>query len=226
MSAALELSLPAMVPLFPLPEHVLLPAAPTPYRIFEARYRQLVEDLLDKPSSERLLVVPRATGAGPAGDGPFHPVAALARVVATTPLADGEFLIVVEGVLPCEVEEVDAPFTPYRLARVNPLRDRPSPGRDALPTADALIQALFCLIELLGPNASDLPIPRGALDRADALVAYRIGAAILTDVDRRQQLLDERCPARRRALVLDELTDLLSAASRTAYHRPATGSSL
>ena len=43
------MQLPLSIPIFPLPDHVLLPAIPTAYRIFEPRYRALVVDLQSQP---------------------------------------------------------------------------------------------------------------------------------------------------------------------------------
>ena len=39
---------PEVVGLFPLADHVFLPGFPSPYRVFERRYRELVEDLLKR----------------------------------------------------------------------------------------------------------------------------------------------------------------------------------
>ena len=41
-------TLPNEVPLFPLPDHVFLPSIQAPYRVFEPRYRALVDALLER----------------------------------------------------------------------------------------------------------------------------------------------------------------------------------
>jgi len=205
-----------LVPLFPIPEHVLLPAAPTPYRIFEPHFRQMVVDLLDKPADERWLAVPRLLAAehppGHADAEPFHPVASLGLMTLATPLSDGDYLIVVEGRHPCHVEEVPAPFTEYRVGRATPLDDCPGGVEDPAVHTDALIQGVFSLFGALGPAAADLPMTCGKVLEPEDVV-YRIAAGVVHDVDLRQQVLDLRCALARRTLVLDELVDLLAAAA-------------
>ena len=52
--------LPALVPLFPLPDHALLIGVPASYRVFEPRYRALVDDLLGIDDHEqRWLAIPQ-----------------------------------------------------------------------------------------------------------------------------------------------------------------------
>ncbi|PKN58541.1 MAG: hypothetical protein CVU56_05090 [Deltaproteobacteria bacterium HGW-Deltaproteobacteria-14] len=223
MSVQIACGLDALVPLFPLPEHVLLPAAPTPYRIFEPRYRKMVEDLLAKPADERFLVVPRVLAGAPDADGeePFCPTAALGLMTLATPLTDGEWLIVVEGVAACAVHEVDAPFTPYRIARVTPLRDRPAAGADDAPSTAELIAGVFALFEVLGTAAGDLTPQRADEGGSDPLITYRIAAAVVEDVDTRQRVLEERCDAERRRLVYEVIVELLHIASRVAHRRCA-----
>ena len=98
---------------------------------------------------------------------------------------------------------------------------RPPGGRGDAPSTLELIGGVFALIEVLGPAAGDLPVPHsGALD-ADAQIAYRIAAAVVEDVDTRQQILEERCEAERRRLVYDVIIELLDAASRVADRRSA-----
>jgi|GEM_PF-1512209 len=229
MSVQISCGVDALVPLFPLPEHVLLPAAPTPYRLFEPQHRRMVEDLLEKPADERYIVIPRvagdpAVGVGCGDDEPFHRVASLGLMTMATPLGDGDWLIVVEGFAACSVVEVEAPFTPYRLARVQPLGDRPASEPVDAPTTAELIGAVFTLFEILGTAASDLAVSGLGEERPDPespLVTYRIAAAVVEDVDTRQQILEERCDAARRRLVYDVIVELLDVASREAHRRCA-----
>lgn len=65
------MDLPDLLPLFPLPGHVLLPGLAVPFRIFEPRYRALVRDLLAVRAERRWLAVPcLAPGSDPAADAP------------------------------------------------------------------------------------------------------------------------------------------------------------
>ncbi len=225
MASAFAPDIPAVIPLFPLPEHVLLPASPTPYRICEAGHRQMVLELLDHPADERWLAVPRLTEQGAAAPGdeaaPFHRVATVGLMTLATPLANGDYLIVVDGRATGHIDEVDAPFAPYRVGRPTLIEDDiGADGAASGPTTVDLIQALGALLEALGPQATDLPVAFGAIP-AGPLVDYRVAAAVLDGADARQALLEERDPARRRAIVYDALVERLAAASREATSRQA-----
>lgn len=212
--------MPNVVPIIPLPEHVLLPASPTPYRIFDPAGRALVGDLLTLPGDERWLAVPRVIAAAP-GDRdappPFHPIATLARLSMVSPLQKGDYLIVVEGLAPCRLHEVDPGGRPYRVASAHPLLDEV----DGAEVADApnrrrgaagVVQATLALLSTLGECARDVPLPRGTLRTADDVV-YRIAAALIEDPDQRQAILDARSPRARQRLVLDAIAELLGCAS-------------
>lgn len=220
--AARHLAATTLVPLFPLLEHVLLPASPTPYRIFDDAHRAMVVELLEKPLEERFLVLPRviAGDGAPHGEEAIHPIATLARLTLVTPLADGDFLVVVEGIAPCRLREVDAPFTPYRVAEVTMMTDRPRTPSSPETSTAALVSAFMTLLSALGPAAGDIPLAYGG-ELQDALVTYRIASAVLDDVDLRQAVLDERCPNQRRRRVMDGIVALLDVAARCGDARLA-----
>src|SRR5260370_6859992 len=70
-----------VVPLFPLPEFFLYPRTVMPLRIFEPRFQQMVEDLLD--TSGRLVIGAVVPGHERElmGAPPVHPVAGLGEIV-------------------------------------------------------------------------------------------------------------------------------------------------
>lgn len=209
-----------VVPVLPLDGHVLFPAASTPYRVSDPLHRQLVQDLVAKPADQRWLAVPPrgiksalAEGAlaTDEGDGEH---AALGMLTVATPLDGGEFIIVVEGRMVCRLETPpNGVHAPYRLARVRPLNDRPESLAAARTATTALVQALFSLYDCFGLAAADLPVGDGTpLD--DAGLVYRVAHAVIQDPAQRAQLLAERCPARRRAIVLEVIADQLAFAFR------------
>ncbi|MCA9517265.1 MAG: LON peptidase substrate-binding domain-containing protein [Myxococcales bacterium] len=215
----------AIVPLLPLPEHVLLPATPTPYRVFEPPYRQMVADLLEKPACERWLAVPRVLSAVAPGvaDAPISPIASVGLMTLATPLSDGDYLIVVDGRRPCRIDEVHAPFTPYRVARATPLGDRPNAAFDPGLSTASLIQGLFSLLAALGPAAAELPVACGG-ELSGEDVVYRIASAVIECPDKRQAVLETRCPRERRRIVRDELAaTLLTAGLPLGDHHPTGG---
>ena len=74
--------LPATVPIFPLQGVLLLPRAPLPLHIFEARYRALVRDAL---AGDQMIAMVQPSGE--ASDDPMNPpvfqTACLGRIVAS-----------------------------------------------------------------------------------------------------------------------------------------------
>lgn len=77
----------AELPVFPLPNCVLMPGQTLPLHIFEARYRELVAQVL--ASDEVLGLGTLVPGGG------IHPVLGVGRIVASKTLSDGRSNIVV-----------------------------------------------------------------------------------------------------------------------------------
>jgi len=204
------MELPPVVPLFPLPDHVLLLGLPRIYRMFEPRYRALVDDLIGRDPPARWLALPRLT-AGWEGEyydtPPFHPHAALAKARSIRPLANGEWEVIVEGVARCRLDERPSPH-PYRIAAVHPLDDLTAdPGSVEVGVAEVL-GLVGRLREQLGPRGDALaPLLVNTQD-ASALVD-RLGSALLGDVEVRQIFLETRRLTERIDLLRDGLAQVL-----------------
>lgn len=211
-------SLPTQVPLFPLPDHVLLPASPAPYRVFEARYRALVQDLMARPEDRRWLAVPRLAAGWRDdyhGNPPFHETATVGRIVRCEPLTGGHFFIVVEGAARVRLVEHRA-ATPYRVARVQPLPDTPPAPSDVAAlrrSLEGISQAVYALAQLLGSGADDLARAAGDREDLDAML-WRVASCVVDDPDERQSFLEQRLLADRASGVLDTLTSLVGMAAR------------
>lgn len=210
--------LPTEVPLFPLPDHVVLPAAPSPYRVFEPRYRALIQDLLERPEEERWLSVPRLTAGWRDdyhGRPPIHPVAAVGRIASYEPLPGGHFFILFHPLARMRLVE-QASSTPYRVAGTRAYPDLPvdqADERRLRVTVTAISQAIYTLVQMLGPAADELA--EAAADRTDLrAMLYRVAASAIDEPDDRQVILEERDLVRRAARVLDALTGVVGMAGR------------
>jgi len=212
-----DLTLPAEVALFPLPDHVLMPGVPAPYRVFEPRYRTLVEDLLTVPDAERWICVPRLAPGWKNdyhGHPPIHPIATLGKVVTCEPLTGSHYFILVEGVARVRLAECTSD-RPYRLACVEPLGDTTvladiRDGRRRI--IEALSQAVYALSQIVGGSASDLTDALSDTSDIERLI-YRLGAAAMDQPDERQALLEERCLLQRTRIVLQSLSELIALSS-------------
>jgi uncharacterized protein len=188
----MAMDIPGQVALFPLPDHVLLPGLPAPFRIFEPRYRALVADLSGADQGRRWLAMPRlAPGyqADYGGSPAYLPVAALALVRDIRQLAGGEALIIVEGLVRCRLSAAPSPH-PYRLADATELPDAP-PGPDL-----ALLAA--GVADLAGQARALLPHGAQAAGWLDQLALGHdplaglalLGAALVDGADHRQAFLE------------------------------------
>jgi len=174
-----------VVPLFPLPGLFLFPGTALPLRIFEPRYRQMVEDLLD--TSGRLVLGTVMPGHEKAvmGAPPVHCVAGLGEIARHERLADGRFNIFVIGLTRVRLSEVESDRL-YRKVEVAPLAERPVPPSEA----DALRRELTAAVKARGPSVTLPPdIPLGQL--TDILLLHlRLDVTTMIDLYSRLDVAD------------------------------------
>jgi Lon protease-like protein len=104
------------IPLFPLPEAVLLPGTLLPLHIFEPRYRKMVADALFGDRTIGMAMMKpgwEVAGAIPA----IFPVGGAGRIVESERLSDGRYNIVLEGEFRYRILDEEPP-APYRIAQV------------------------------------------------------------------------------------------------------------
>lgn len=188
---------PDLLPLFPLPDQVLLPGMPTPFRVFEPRYRALVADLQALAEDERWLAIPRLAPGWQSdyeGAPAFCPVVAPARVVHIRDLPLGHYLIVVQGEGRAVLSEQPSQ-RPYRLARSTPLPDEPAEmGEEELAGAiGGLIARVRLLARRNGAAAEQIDQLVAGLGPGPALIE-RLAAVLISEPDVRQSYLECRTP--------------------------------
>jgi hypothetical protein len=111
-------ALPAVVPLFPLPNVVHFPRALLPLHVFEPRYRALVRDVLGGARLVGMMLLRDEPRAHSAGTPPIFETGTAGEIVRAEALPDGRFNIVLRGVREFRVlREVGA--TAYRQAEVS-----------------------------------------------------------------------------------------------------------
>lgn len=117
------MTLPDVVPLFPLPNVVHFPGVPLPLHVFEPRYRDMVRDALE--GSRLIGMVLLRAGWEQRYDGrpPVFDVGTAGEIVRADPLEDGRWNIVLRGVREFTIES-EADDRSYRTARVR-WRDEP-----------------------------------------------------------------------------------------------------
>lgn len=114
-------SLPARIPLFPLPNAVLFPGMPLPLHIFEPRYRTMLRDSL---AGSRFIGIVQARPGLEGDPSPIFKVGCAGRIEGVAELEDGRSNIVLRGVSRFTIDEELSEGRPYRIARVTPLIEK------------------------------------------------------------------------------------------------------
>ena len=115
-----------IVPLFPLPGVYLFPGAIVPLHVFEPRYRQMIDDLLDT-AGRLVIATPKTTEGGPNSDDPeVFPVAGLGEIQGHRRFEDGRYRIALQGIGRVNITEIESDRL-YRQVEARPFEESPVP---------------------------------------------------------------------------------------------------
>jgi uncharacterized protein len=183
------------LPIFPLPNCVLLPGGLLPLHVFEPRYRALTKDCL---AGDQLMGVARLRPGYQAdyeGRPPVFGQLGVGRVIASEELPDGRYLLLLRGIARVDVVEELPARRPYREIRARVLADAdvdPSKLRTSHGKLVELCDRLARLLEQGGGQLRDLVRTGDPGAAADA-----VAAALAQDPDERQRLIETICPQMR-----------------------------
>jgi Lon protease-like protein len=196
-----------IVAIFPLPDVTFFPHTLLPLHVFEARYRLLVIDALER--DRRLAVVKLKPGyeAAYAGKPEVHPVAGLGEIVSCERLATGRYNILLRGESRVRLEQELPSDTLYRLVRARRLADA-EPAGDVAPALARIRTACKTLLTALARPA-DLLDTALADGQPAGVIADRVAAAVLPDGATRQRLLETLDVAARVTTVADGVEALV-----------------
>ncbi|MEN6405225.1 MAG: LON peptidase substrate-binding domain-containing protein [Thermoguttaceae bacterium] len=178
------------VRLFPLPNLVLFPHVMQPLRVFEPRYRELLENAL---ADDRLIAMAMLTPGWEAnyeGRPSLYSMACLGHITTYHRLADGTYNVLLLGVRRARLVREIKPLHRFREAMVE-LCD------DQCPAAAAARQATLRqrLCEAVTPLLPSLPEVQ---EQVDQLLGDDVPLGVLTDVI--GYMLDIRLAAKQRLL--------------------------
>jgi Lon protease-like protein len=171
------------LPVFPLPV-VLLPGAPMPLHIFEARYRQMMAHCIE--SDKRFVLVYH----DPDESGPFRvegQVGCVARILEFQPIPDGRSLVLVEGEERVRLVDEGESESMYYRAVPEPYTDEDEspPGVDERRAVSmGLFQNTFSRIS---EHESEIPVIDPARD-----ISFQLARWIRTAPQWHQRLLESR----------------------------------
>jgi len=185
------------VPVFPLPDAVLLPGAMLPLHVFEPRYQKMVGDLLAAPPRHRSIAVALLTGNYEefyhTNHAPIRPTVGVGQIVQHVELPDGCYSILLVGRARARIQSEDD-AAPYRRAILKYLPTEPA---DMLATVHAAIDDVRSLMR----DIADLGVCDGELIEK-VLTATPTAAAMIDistfhllgpqDAVVKQRILEER----------------------------------
>jgi uncharacterized protein len=198
----------AELPIFPLPNGVLLPGGLMPLHVFEPRYRELTRDCL---AGHQLMAIARLRPGFEGsyyGKPPVYERCGVGRILCSEELPDGRFAIVLRGVARVEIARELDTASPYRRVQARLLDDAQVDPTDAFDHQRRLIALCDRLAEVIdqgGPQLRDLV----RSTETPGATADAIAAALIMDPDARQELLEATCPLSRLQRTLGHVSHLL-----------------
>lgn len=170
------------LPVFPLPNTVLLPGEVLPLHVFEPRYRDLVKHCLDGDGVLGIATLRPGFEPDYADRPPIHPEVGIGRLVQHQAYPDGRCNILVEYVGRMRVEDEHAPQHSFREVKGALLADDPTGAEASVQRLQVLVLQLGAvspeagqeakrLVELDGMEMVD-SLARKLLDRPDDRRAY------------------------------------------------------
>jgi Lon protease-like protein len=189
------------LPVFPLPNGVLIPGGHLPLHVFEPRYRALVRDCLrdDRLFAVGLLEQEELVGAKPPA---IRPVAGLGEISAHAELSDGRFFILVKGIARTRIlEELRSP-KPYRVVRAVAVHEEHPLDAEQLSVSTQVLKRLVSDLTRHLPEEAGKPMAEACLAEPDpGLLADTVASAVLVDTAQRQRFLEELDVVRRLELM-------------------------
>jgi len=219
------------MPVFPLPDDVLLPHAIKALHIFEQRYRQMVNEVLDESGQVAMATFDGDDWKASGDQTPrLRPVVCIGQIIRHEGLPDGRQNILLHGVCRARIERMIEP-TGDRLYRLGVLR--PLEPVDADPPAMEDVRAelsslLHCrrLRHLRCRSTVQEWFDREEIS-THALLEL-LGFAVVRDAEVRYKLLEEADPYGRAEILkceLNKLREIVAAASRQSHERWPKGMS-
>lgn len=196
------------IPLFPLPNVVLLPAGVIPLHVFESRYCALVEEVL---GSNQLLGLPQLAPGWESnyhGDPDIYPTFGLGRILQHEVLEGGRFNILVEGIARVRVLEEGIHPKGFREAKVSLVSDTPGDSA-ALSRATRKTKLALGQLISLSPQLRDLSALM-ELDLDAANLSDTLAHAIMTDPSDRQAYIETNAVSERMGLTQKALESVLA----------------
>lgn len=224
MSEYVQVNFGRPMPLFPLPDTVLLPHAVLPLHIFEPRYRQMIDDVLEGSHQIAMATFNNKDWKSHYhGSPPLRPAVCVGHIVQHESMADGRHNILLHGVCRARIRQTIDPDSErrYRLAKLTPLETVEHPPKPMTSVRRSLHRLLSS--PRLRAKMRSIDTVMQWFDRDDVstqALLELIGFALVHDTEMKYRLLEEGSALRRAQILQHELVNLdhlVLAAERQAY---------
>lgn len=109
-------SLPASIPVFPLPGALLLPRGQMPLNIFEPRYLTMIDDAM---KTNRIIGMVQPDGSDASARPSLYALGCAGRITSFSETGDGRYLVTLTGIARYQIAQELSVITPYRQCRVD-----------------------------------------------------------------------------------------------------------
>lgn len=127
------------VPMFPLPEVVLLPRAILPLHIFEERYKAMTADALSGDRRIALAKLRRGWEKAGTANPPVEDVLCIGCIIEHVRLPDGRFNLLLQGETRAHYTGVERPGL-YRVVQVEELDEKPVMDIDVIHLREQMLE--------------------------------------------------------------------------------------
>ncbi len=205
-----SVTLPAQVPVMPLPGALLFPHALLPLYVFEERYREMLKHALDHHRMFSVALIKPERGEWQSPSDFFH-VACVGLIRACVGRSDGTSNLILQGLERVRFTgfEQDAPFP---IATIESLESETSSSVET----EALAAKVLELYSKLRTKGRELPrkVDRYLSDLNDMeMLADLMASTFINDPLRRQQVLEELVLNQRLRLVIEYLREEIGSAA-------------
>ncbi len=205
-----SVTLPAQVPVMPLPGALLFPRALLPLYVFEERYREMLKHALNHHRMFSVALIKPERGEWQSSSDFFH-IAGVGLIRACVGRSDGTSNLILQGLERVRFTgfEQDAPFP---IATIEPLESETSSSVET----EALASKVLELYSKLRTKGRELPrkVDRYLSDLNDMeMLADLMASTFINDPLRRQQVLEELVLNQRLRLVIQYLREEIGSAA-------------
>jgi uncharacterized protein len=196
------------LPIFPLPNCVLLPGGLLPLHVFEPRYRDLTRHCLATHQTMGVARLRPGFESAYYGRPPVYERFGVGKIICSEELPDGRFALLLRGIARVEIARELSTEHAYRCVEARVLSDESTDlgeVRDHHRKLIKLCDRLAEVIEKGGPQLRDLV---RSFD-SPGECADAVAAALIMDADERQELLEACDPMVRLQRTLGHVSHLL-----------------